>query len=72
MKPFFFLLTALGFSAAALAQASLPAFEEVDANADGQISMEEAAAIEGLEFSTADANQDGALDREEYAAAQSQ
>jgi len=72
MKSLFFVLSALGFSAAALAQASLPSFEEVDANADGQISMEEAAAIEGLEFATADANQDGALDQEEYAAAQSQ
>lgn len=70
MKKICLVLSALGFSAAALAQAELPAFEDVDTNADGQISMEEAAAIEGLDFATADANQDGALDQEEYAAAQ--
>ena len=29
--------------------------------------MEEAAAIEGLDFATADANQDGSLDQSEYA-----
>jgi hypothetical protein len=62
-------LAAIGFSGAVLAQ-ELPSFEEVDTNADGQISMEEAAAIEGLDFATADTNQDGALDQEEYAAAQ--
>jgi hypothetical protein len=59
------LLVVAGFSSAALAQ-SLPAFEEVDANSDGQISQEEAAAIEGLDFATADADQDGALSMEEY------
>ncbi|MGI9258453.1 MAG: hypothetical protein ACR2QQ_06445 [Gammaproteobacteria bacterium] len=48
----------------------MPAFEEVDANADGLISLEEAAAIEGLDFATADVNQDGSLDLEEYAAIQ--
>lgn len=61
-------LTALGFSAAALAQ-GMPAFEEVDTNADGAISQEEAQAIEGLDFATLDANQDGSLSPEEYAAA---
>jgi hypothetical protein len=61
-------LTALGFSAAALAQ-GMPAFEEVDTNADGNISLEEAQAIEGLDFATADANQDGVLSQEEYEAA---
>lgn len=70
MKKICLVLSALGFSAAALAQSELPAFEDVDTNADGQISMEEAAAIEGLDFATADANQDGVLDAEEYAAAQ--
>ena len=64
-----FILAAIAFSGAALAQ-ELPSFEEVDANADGLISMEEAAAIEGLDFATADTNQDGSLDQEEYAAAQ--
>jgi EF hand len=72
MKKFWLVMSALGFSAAAMAQSTLPSFEEVDANADGQISMEEAAAIEGLDFATADANQDGALDQEEYAALQGQ
>ena len=60
-------LLALGFSGAGLAQASLPSFEEVDANADGQISPEEAAVIEGLDFETADINQDGSLNPIEYA-----
>lgn len=55
-----------GFSGAALAQ-GLPSFEEVDANADGMISQEEAAAVEGLDFATADSNQDGTIDRAEYA-----
>ncbi len=72
MKKCFVVLSALGFSGALLAQASLPSFEEVDANADGQISMVEATAIEGLDFATADTNQDGALDQEEYAAVQGQ
>lgn len=62
-------LAAIGFASAALAQ-GLPPFEEVDTNGDGQISQEEAAAIEGLDFATADTNQDGALSMEEYKAAQ--
>jgi len=70
MNKFWLVLSALGFSAAVMAQTTLPSFEEVDANSDGQISMEEAAAIEGLDFATADADQDGALSQEEYAAAQ--
>ena len=57
-------LLVIGFAGAAMAQ-SLPSFEEVDANGDGQISQEEAAAIEGLDFVTADTNQDGALSMEE-------
>lgn len=69
MRKIFVALLALGFSSTVIGQESLPSFEEVDANADGQISQEEAAAIEGLDFATADANQDGALDPEEYAAA---
>ena len=64
-------LIAIGFSAAAFAQ-GMPAFEEVDANGDGLISQEEAAAIEGLDFATADANQDGALSRDEYSALEGQ
>jgi hypothetical protein len=46
----------------------MPAFEDVDANADGAISQEEAAAIEGFDFAAHDADQDGALTREEYEA----
>ena len=59
-------LLAVGFAGVAFAQA--PAFEEVDANADGAISQEEASAVEGLDFATCDANQDGQLGREEYEA----
>lgn len=65
-------LIAFGFSAAALAQGSMPTFEEVDANGDGLISQEEAQAIEGLDFATADANQDGSLSRDEYSAVEGQ
>ncbi len=70
MKKFLLVLSALAFSGATFAQSTLPAFEDVDTNADGSISMEEAAAIEGLDFATADVNQDGSLDQEEYAAIQ--
>ncbi|MBN1236955.1 MAG: hypothetical protein JXB36_00565 [Gammaproteobacteria bacterium] len=62
-------LVALGFSGIALAQGEMPPFEEVDSNQDGQISRVEAAAIEGLDFTTADTNQDGSLDRTEYMSA---
>jgi hypothetical protein len=62
-----FVLTALGFSAAAIAQ-GLPAFEDVDQNGDGLISEAEAAIVEGLDFASADANQDGAIDPQEYSA----
>jgi len=61
----------LGFAGAAIAQ-GLPSFEEVDANSDGQISQEEAAAIEGLDFVTADTDQNGTLSMEEYSAAQAE
>jgi hypothetical protein len=61
------MILALGFSSVALAQ-GLPAFEEVDANADGLIDSSEASAVEGLDIAAADANQDGTLDREEYSA----
>jgi hypothetical protein len=63
-------LFALAFSAVALAQGGAPAFEEVDSNADGAITREEASVIEGLDFDRLDANQDGLLSREEYTAAQ--
>lgn len=64
-------LLIFGFAGTALAQ-GLPSFEEVDTNNDGQISQEEAAAIEGLDFATADADQNGSLSIEEYNAAQSE
>lgn len=67
-KRFSISMLILGFSAAAVAQ-GLPAFEEVDANGDGQISEEEASAVEGLDFATADTNQDGSIDRAEYSEA---
>lgn len=58
-------LIALGFMGIAMA-AEAPAFEEVDANADGAVSQEEAAAIEGLDFATCDANGDGSLTQDEF------
>lgn len=64
-------LLALGFTGVALAQGA-PSFEEVDQNADGMISQEEAATVEGLDLATADTNQDGSLDRSEYEAASAQ
>jgi hypothetical protein len=61
---------ALGLSAAAFAQSQgWPSFADVDTNHDGRVSREEAAQIEGLDFSTADTNHDGYLDRQEYMAA---
>jgi hypothetical protein len=64
-------LLLLGISGVALAQET-PAFEDVDANSDGQISQEEAAVIEGLDFAAADTDQNGSLSREEYEAAQAE
>jgi hypothetical protein len=65
------LLAGFGFSTGVLGQdQDLPPFEQVDANRDGVIAVDEAAAIEELEldFRTADANQDGVIDRAEYRA----
>jgi len=64
-------LLLVGISGIALAQET-PAFEDVDTNSDGQVSREEAAAIEGLDFAAADTDQNGSLSREEYEAAQSE
>jgi hypothetical protein len=61
-------LAVLGVSAAAFAHGQVP-FEDADSNGDGQISADEAAAIEGLDLASADTNQDGVLDRAEYDAA---
>lgn len=48
--------------------AAMPQFESLDANGDGQISLEEAKASDSLMavFQTADKNQDGQLDKTEY------
>ena len=47
-----------------------PSFEELDANGDGAISKQEAAANAGLSqvFDQADANADGSLSADEYKA----
>jgi hypothetical protein len=64
-------LLALGLTGVALAQQAAPAYSEVDANMDGKISQQEAAVVEGLDFTKADTNQDGSLDQAEYQAATS-
>ncbi|MBK8162557.1 MAG: hypothetical protein IPK65_05245 [Gammaproteobacteria bacterium] len=49
-----------------------PSFDQVDANKDGSISLEEASAAKALEntrFESADQNGDGKLSKAEYAAA---
>ena len=72
MKKFILSLALLGFAGApALAQEA--DFMKVDANADGLVSMEEAAAA-GWEwtedqFKTVDVDGDGSLNAEEFAAA---
>lgn len=45
-----------------------PAFDEIDANADGRVTRDEAMAATGLSesFDELDANADGALTRDEY------
>lgn len=54
------------------AYAAGPAFSEADANADGQVTMEEAKValpeMEEAAIAAADANGDGALDEAEYTA----
>jgi predicted lipoprotein with Yx(FWY)xxD motif len=61
------LLLAMCFAGVAMAQ-NAPAFEEVDIDADGQITKEEAMVVEGLDFATCDEDQDGVLSKEEYEA----
>lgn len=58
----------LGLSGASFA-ADAPAFEDVDKNADGKISEQELASVEGVDLATADKNGDGELSRSEYQAA---
>jgi Ca2+-binding EF-hand superfamily protein len=69
-------LSALILSAAALAAASAlhaqsaPAFETLDANGDGKISVHEASSNDALfvAFKNLDKDRDGNLTREEFAA----
>ena len=61
-------LALITFSGAALAA---PAFTDVDADQDGKISAEEAAAA-GMDMNAADANQDGSVDEAEFKAATGQ
>ena len=63
--------TALGIVLAVFAGASmaaLPAFDEVDTNGDGKITMSEASTHEGLmaSFDQADEDRDGLLSKAEY------
>ena len=60
-------LVIAGFSGAAFAQ--MAAFESVDANGDGFITPDEAAAVEGLDIGALDKDGDGKLSPDEYAAA---
>ncbi|MEM7468765.1 MAG: hypothetical protein AAF387_18005 [Pseudomonadota bacterium] len=48
-----------------------PSFEEIDANADGQISLEEFQALSAQKFTQIDSNQDGYIQLEEMKAAHS-
>jgi hypothetical protein len=62
------LLTIAGFAlSSGLAWAVT--FEEVDANQDGIITSEEAAIVEGLDFSAADTDADNTLSMDEYQSA---
>lgn len=60
----------LGFAGSAAASTTTTSsFEDLDENADGLLSREEAAAAKGLDFAKADADKNGWLDRAEYEAA---
>ena len=72
MKQILIALSALGF-ATGVAFAQAPAFESVDANGDGLVSMEEGAAAgftwTADQFQAADTDGDGGLSADEYTAA---
>ena len=53
---------------AGASMAALPAFNDVDANGDGKITMQEASSFEGLmtAFDKADEDRDGLLSEAEY------
>ena len=53
---------------AGASMAALPAFKDVDANGDGNITMKEASSFEGLmtAFDKADEDRDGLLSKAEY------
>jgi hypothetical protein len=60
----------LGLAASAAASTTTASsFEDLDKNADGLLSREEAAAEKGLDFAKADTDKNGWLDRAEYEAA---
>jgi len=59
----------LGLGGVAFAAGDAPAFEDVDKNADGMISEQELASVEGVDLAKADENGDGHLSRSEYEAA---
>jgi Ca2+-binding EF-hand superfamily protein len=65
-------LVAVAGTAAQAASADKPAFESLDKNSDGKVSLNEAADHDALfvAFKSLDANKDGVLSREEFAAFQ--
>lgn len=75
MKQLMIALSALGF-ATGVAFAQAPAFDAVDANGDGLVSMEEGAAAGFAwtddQFKAADTDGDGGLSADEYTAASAQ
>jgi Ca2+-binding EF-hand superfamily protein len=65
-------LAVLVAGATLAAESAKPSFESLDKNADGKVSLNEAADNDGLfvAFKNLDTNKDGVLSREEFAAYQ--